>query len=66
MEEIRGADMDYDLENSPLQIKTDSEIGSEEAVDVWLLTSGWGDAGNIHIFFSSPPRYRLQYFYGQT
>ena len=54
--------INYDLENSPLQIKTDSEVGSNEKVDVWFR-SGSKEAGGVYLSFSSPPQYLL---YGCT
>ena len=54
--------IDYDLESSPLQIKTDSEAGSEEKVSVWFYTAeriGPNFAGHVAINFTSNPQYRL-------
>ena len=51
--------MDYDLENSPLQIRTNSEVGSNEEVKVHFYTSaGAGDpAGGIEFSFKSSLQY---------
>ena len=57
---------EYDLENSPLQIRTDSVIGSDERVSLQLLTSQEKYAGGINIRFSSPPIYWLGYCLHQT
>ena len=53
--------INFDLENSPLQIKTDSVVGSDEKVDVTFYSgSSWDDwAGGVFLSFSSPPQYRL-------
>ena len=54
-----GADINIDLENSPFQIRTDSVHGSNEKVDIILLTAGGQYAGGVYLFFSSPPQYQL-------
>ena len=51
--------INYDLENSPLQIRTDSVVGSREEVQVWFYTAGGDIAGEVLLFFTSPPQYRL-------
>ena len=50
--------INYDLENSPLQIKTDSEVGSDEKVDVRFY-SGSSFTGGVYLSFISPPLYFL-------
>ena len=52
--------INFDLENSPLQIKTDSVVGSKEEMQV-LFYSGFSGAGDVDLRFSSPPQYRLYY-----
>ena len=54
----RDVDINFDLENSPLQIKTDSAVGSNEKVDV-TFHSKYYSAGGVLLFFSSPPQYQL-------
>ena len=51
-------DINFDLENSPLQIKTDSEVGSNEEVSVGFF-SRYSYTGGVVLSFSSPPRYQL-------
>ena len=53
--------IDADLENSPLEIKTHNSLGSDEAVDVELLTSEGDKAGGVILHFSSIPQYELWY-----
>ena len=53
-----GKDIYYDLENSPLQIKTDSVVGSNEEVDVKFYGNS-GITGGVALYFSSPPQYKL-------
>ena len=51
-------DINFDLENSPLQIKTDSEVGSNEKVEV-MFHSGFSSAGRVLLSFYPPPKYSL-------
>ena len=53
--------IDHDLENSPLQIKTNSEVGSNEEVLVKFYTIEENRAGEVALYFSSPPKYNLNY-----
>ena len=55
----RGVKINYDLENSPLQIRTDSDVGSKEKVRVWFYTAQKSVVGGVRIFFSNPPKYKL-------
>ena len=51
----------HNLETTPLQIKTDSTVGSDEEVRVYFSNaSGWTSAG-FNLYFSSPPQYYLHY-----
>ena len=54
-------DINYDLENFPLQIKTDSlvVVGSNDEVYVSFNTAGGEQAGGVTLYFTSPPRYAL-------
>ena len=56
-----GKDINIDLENSPFQIKTDSVDGSNEKVDVILLTAEGHYAGGVYLYFTSPPQYYLNH-----
>ena len=51
----------YDLEEHPLQIRTDSVLGSDEEVRVNFYTSGEDYTTTIGLRFSSPPQYFIQY-----
>ncbi|KAL5253100.1 hypothetical protein ACHWQZ_G015760 [Mnemiopsis leidyi] len=55
--------INYDLENSPLQIKTDSVVGSNEQVlRVYFYGHVQDDtAGGVFLYFSSPPQYYLYF-----
>ena len=50
-----------DLETTPLEIKTDSTLGSEDRVDVRFFTTQREIAGVVFIDFSSTPQYWLYY-----
>ena len=55
--------INYDLKNSPLQIKTDSVVGSNEQVlRVYFYGHVQDDtAGGVFLYFSSPPQYYLYF-----
>ena len=53
--------INHHLENSPLQIRTDSVVGSQEAVRVGFYTAGVHNAGGVHLHFTSPPQYFLSW-----
>ncbi|KAL5247451.1 hypothetical protein ACHWQZ_G019360, partial [Mnemiopsis leidyi] len=57
----REVKINYDLENSPLQIRTDSEVGSVEKVRVYFYNAQGDIAGGVCLHFSSPPQWRLFY-----
>ena len=56
----RSSLIPHDLENTPLEIKTDSTLGSGDTVDVWFRTTQGVYAGVV-ISFSSTPQYWLSY-----
>ena len=45
----------------PLEIKTDSTIGSGDQVYVQFFTSGREEVGNVQFRFTSTPRYYINY-----
>ena len=51
--------INYDLENSPLQIKTNSMLGSDEKVHLYFRTAKQELRGGVRIYFTSPPQYEL-------
>ena len=53
--------IDFDLENYPLQIKTDSEVGSDEEVRVMFYDSQEDLIGGIFLYFTSTPQYFIGY-----
>ena len=61
MEVRHGVFIDADLENSPLEIKTDSSLGSDERVYLDLRTSEGDSAGDVILYFTSTPQYQLRY-----
>ena len=53
--------IDADVENSTLEIKTDSSLGSDEIVYVYFFNSERYRAGIIKLHFTSTPQYELRY-----
>ena len=51
--------IEADLENSPLEIKTDIDFGSDKRVYVSFSTSEKDYAGEVILIFTSPPQYVL-------
>ena len=51
--------INFDLENSPLQIKTDSVVGSDELVSVRFDSGSSSSWKGVSLSFSSPPQYQL-------
>ena len=56
---IRDIEVDFDLETSPLEIKTDSAIGSNEELKVNFLSAQEEVAGGVSILLETAPRYRF-------
>ena len=54
----------WDLETTPLQIKTDSELGSGESVFVNVFNNAGSGIGHVHVNFSSPMKYRIKHCIG--
>ena len=50
-----------DLENTPLEIKTNSTLGSKDRVWLWFCTTQREDVGGVEIYFTSTPQYYLPY-----
>ena len=57
----RGINIPLDLETTPLEIKTNSTLGSKDKVFVWFFTTQREEAGAVGISFSSTPKYYLTY-----
>ena len=59
---LTNTKIDYDLENVPLIIKTDSLIGSKNqiAVNVYSSASGSQQSGRIQIHLLDKPKYRIE------
>ena len=53
----------YDLENNPIQLRTEYEVGSGEVLEIFLDDDEEDDAGDIYIYFDNPLKYEL---YGCT
>ena len=53
--------IDFNPEQYSLNIKTDSTLGSNDEVIVYLYTSQGDYVGELHFYFTSTPRYRISY-----
>ena len=59
--------IDFDLDKYPIQLKTDSEIGSGDIINICFYissethVSNWRTVGHIVIEFSNPMRHRVYY-----
>ena len=51
--------IDYDLENSPLQIRTNSEVGSNKKVLVYFYAADGDYLDGVGLYFGSTPQYWL-------
>ena len=57
-----GLEIVYDLENVPLEIETNSELGSDEFLAVRFFMSNMYAGGFEIIFSCDPPQYYPQYY----
>ena len=58
----RDLNFNYDLENSPLQIRTNnSAAGSNAQIRVSLYSATGDYAGGVELFFTSPPQYLIEH-----
>ena len=55
----RDVKLYHDLEKIPLEIKTDSTVGSEEGVVVWFYSAEEKEAGGLYLLFNTIVQYRL-------
>ena len=55
--------IEYNLEANPLQIRTDSLVGSRDLISIAFYTEAEANtsklAGGIKILFADPPTYRI-------
>nr|AFK75462.1 putative secretory peptide-52 [Pleurobrachia bachei] len=51
----------WDLEATPLQIKTDSTLGSGDRIVVWMYDKNSTYISSVGVNFSSPMKYLIQY-----
>ena len=59
-EVTRGKEIEFKIEDYPLQVRTDSVVGSNDILRVYMSpeeTSG----GTVRIRFTDPPQYRIDY-----
>ena len=51
--------IDYDLESTPLEVKTDSAAGSGDKLDLVFYDDDVYSNAGLSIYFTSPPQYRI-------
>ncbi|KAL5252523.1 hypothetical protein ACHWQZ_G015337 [Mnemiopsis leidyi] len=57
----RDVYINYDLENFPLQLKTDSLVGNGDMVNVRLYSPQGESAGGVFFYFHASPQYYLNH-----
>ena len=57
----RGLNIDISLDATPVQIRTDSTIGSDDIMWVRFVQESTDNGPGVKIFFSDPPVYNLGY-----
>ena len=56
---VFGEHINFDLENNPIEIKTETESTAGSDKKLYLVFFGGGTAGGLYIYFKSPLEYRL-------
>ena len=57
----RDVFIEWDIESTPLEIRTNSVLGSDDKVWVRFYSAGGEDAGRIRLYFTSTLKYWLTY-----
>ncbi|XP_063676896.1 uncharacterized protein LOC134813141 [Bolinopsis microptera] len=57
----RDVEIEWDLESTPLEIKTNCVLGSDDIVVVHLNSAGGEYTGVVYLWFTSTPRYLLNW-----
>ena len=60
----RDVDLHYDIETAPLELQTDSVLGSGDYVWVYFKDSQGQWAGGVLVSFTSTPKYVIAWCYG--
>ena len=55
----RGVTIKWDLESTPLEVRTNSVLGSLDGLDLRLYSAGGDYAGQLHIRFTSTLEYYI-------
>ena len=55
----REVNINYDIEDNPLQIRTDSLVGSEDLIRVHFRAENGTGAGGVRVKFTDPPQYHI-------
>ncbi|XP_063676553.1 uncharacterized protein LOC134812879 isoform X2 [Bolinopsis microptera] len=54
-------EIEWDLESTPLEIRTDSVLGSDDEVMVYFLSAEGENAGLVQLYFYSTPQYYIDW-----
>ena len=57
----RGVKIEWDLESTPLEVRTDSVLGSHDQVIVNFFSAGGDYAGEVYLFFISTLHYYFKW-----
>ena len=57
----RSVKIEWDLESTPLEIRTNSVLGSDDRVDVFFYSAGGESAGAVALYFTSTLKYYLNW-----
>ena len=57
----RGVYIEWVLESTPLEIRTNSVLGSDDRVWVYFSSAGGESAGGVSLHFTSTPQYWLSW-----
>ena len=60
----RGNSIPHDISVNPLLIKTDSEVGSGDVLDLGIVDMAIFSAGGVKIYFDNPITYELHHCTG--
>ena len=58
---VTGRKVNFDLQNSPLRVKTKSSIGSKDDMRIFFFDADSAKAGGFKLRLETKPKYRLEY-----
>ena len=62
----RGVKIEWDLESTPLEVRTNSVLGSNDQVYVWFYSAGVDYAGTVGLYFTSTLQYSIYHCTSST